>query len=157
MRHSSIYARSASAGAFASISGHNSSRFATRKRHCPRPMTTTGSMVPRSVKCLGIDAARPSRCSKYTRSSGKPSLLPNCSNSCPNGGCNGWTTRNHSDRWSQPSAVLRLRLSQIPSYSQEDNHLFKMPPAELCWPSSRHDSPYQISSHAFATEPSSTR
>jgi len=26
-------------------------------------------------------------------------------------------------------------------------------PAELCWPFSRHDSPYQISSHAFATEP----
>src|SRR5437868_13980087 len=29
-----------------------------------------------------------------------------------------------------------------------------MPPAEQCWPSSSHDTPYQISSPTFATEPS---
>jgi uncharacterized protein YegP (UPF0339 family) len=29
---------------------------------------------------------------------------------------------------------------------QEDDHVFELPPAEQCWPSSGHDTPYQISS-----------
>ena len=45
------------------------------------------------------------------------------------------------------------RVSQIPSNAQQYDHVFKMPPAEKCRPSSGHDTPYQISSTAFATEP----
>jgi hypothetical protein len=45
------------------------------------------------------------------------------------------------------------RVSQIPTNAKEDDHVFEMPPAEQCWPSSGHDTPYQINSTAFATEP----
>jgi hypothetical protein len=99
MRHNFTYECSSAADVFTSMSGHNSSRSMTRNRHRPRPITTTGSRGPRSVKCLGIEAARPSRSSKYTRSSGRPSLLRNSSNSCPHRGWNGCTTRNRCNDW----------------------------------------------------------
>jgi hypothetical protein len=31
-------------------------------------------------------------------------------------------------------------------YHRTHDHVFEMPPAEQCWPSSGHDTPYQISS-----------
>jgi hypothetical protein len=37
--------------------------------------------------------------------------------------------------------------------AQEDNHIFEMPPAEQCRSFSVHNTPYQTSSSAFATEP----
>ena len=45
------------------------------------------------------------------------------------------------------------RVSQVPPNAQEDDHVFKMSSAEECWPFSGHDTPYQITSTAFATEP----
>jgi len=106
MRHDLIYACSSSAATLTSTREHNSrtrehnsSRSATRKRHRPCPIMTTGSRGPRSVKCLGIEASRPSRSSKYTRSSGTPSLPRNFSNSCPCRGWNGCTTRNRCNNW----------------------------------------------------------
>jgi hypothetical protein len=50
----------ASAELLASINEHNSRRSTMRNRHAPLPMTLTGSMGARSVKYLGIEAARPS-------------------------------------------------------------------------------------------------
>jgi hypothetical protein len=44
-------------------------------------------------------------------------------------------------------------ISQVPTNTQEDDHVFEVPPTEQCWPFSSHDPPYQISSAAFATEP----
>ena len=46
------------------------------------------------------------------------------------------------------------RVSKVPPNAQEDDHVFKMSSAEECWPFSGHDTPYQITSTAFATEPS---
>jgi hypothetical protein len=45
------------------------------------------------------------------------------------------------------------RVSQIPANAQQYDHVFEMPPAEQCRPLSGHDTPYQIRSIAFATEP----
>src|ERR1035438_163336 len=45
------------------------------------------------------------------------------------------------------------RVSKVPANAQEDDHVFKMSSAEECWPFSGHDTPYQITSTAFATEP----
>ena len=44
-------------------------------------------------------------------------------------------------------------VSELPANTQEDDHVFEMPPTEQCRPFSGHDTPYQISSIAFATEP----
>jgi hypothetical protein len=41
------------------------------------------------------------------------------------------------------------RISQVPPNAQEDYHVFEMPPPEQCWPSSGHDTPYQISPAAI--------
>jgi hypothetical protein len=49
--------------------------------------------------------------------------------------------------------AIRERVSQIPTTAQEDDHVLEMPPAEQGWPFSGHDTPYQVSSSAFATEP----
>jgi Holliday junction resolvase len=45
------------------------------------------------------------------------------------------------------------RVSKVPPNAQEDDHVFKMSSAEECWPFSGHDTPYQITATAFATEP----
>ena len=45
------------------------------------------------------------------------------------------------------------RVSQIPANAQQYDHVFDMPSAEQCRPFLGHDTPYQISSIAFATEP----
>ena len=37
-------------------------------------------------------------------------------------------------------------ISQVPPNTQEDDHVFEMPSAEQCWPSSGHLTPYQIGS-----------
>src|SRR5580765_8433131 len=46
------------------------------------------------------------------------------------------------------------RVSQIPAHAEQDDHVFEVPPTEQCWPFSGHDTPYQITSATFATEPS---
>jgi hypothetical protein len=35
--------------------------------------------------------------------------------------------------------AIGKRISQVPANAQEDNHIFEMPPAEQCRPSSVHD------------------
>ena len=42
--------------------------------------------------------------------------------------------------------AVRQGISQVPANAQEDDHIFEMPPTEQCWPSSSHDTPYQITS-----------
>ena len=44
-------------------------------------------------------------------------------------------------------------ISQIPSDTENNHDVLKVPPAEECWPFSRHDTPYQIGPTAYATEP----
>ncbi len=50
--------------------------------------------------------------------------------------------------------TIRERISQVPTNTQDNDHVFEMSPAEQCRPFSGHAIPYQISSIAFATEPS---
>ena len=37
--------------------------------------------------------------------------------------------------------AIRQGVSQVPANAKDDDHVFEMPPAEQCWPSSSHDTP----------------
>jgi hypothetical protein len=50
--------------------------------------------------------------------------------------------------------AIRQRIPQIPANAEEDDRIFEVPSPEQCWSLSGHDTPYQISSRAFATQPS---
>ena len=46
--------------------------------------------------------------------------------------------------------TIREGVSEVSANTQEDDHIFEMPPPEQCRPFSGHDAPYQISSIASA-------
>jgi len=48
--------------------------------------------------------------------------------------------------------AVRERVSEAAN-AQKNNHVFEMPPVGQCWPSSGHDTPYQIRSAPFANTP----
>ena len=52
--------------------------------------------------------------------------------------------------------AVREGISQVPANAQDDDHVFEMPPAEQCCPSSGHDTPYQIRSNRICNRTFST-
>jgi hypothetical protein len=49
--------------------------------------------------------------------------------------------------------AIGKREPQIPTDGANNDLGFEVPPAEECWPSSGHDTPYRIRSIAFVTKP----